>query len=45
MNNQQKLEYAKLRANGAALFGRDEEEANRWKRAVREIEADIKEEE
>ena len=41
----EKLEYAKLRADGAALFARDEKESKQWQQAVKEIEAEIKKKE
>ena len=43
MKLQDKLEYAQLRANGAALFGRDKQEATQWYKAAKELEAEIKE--
>lgn len=38
MNRDEKIEYARLRADGARLFNQDLNEATEWQDAVRELE-------
>ena len=40
MSIKDKIEYARLRSVGAAVFGQDEQEANKWIKAIEELEAD-----
>ena len=42
MNQQEKLDYAKARREGATLFGQDAIESNQWDRAVKELEQEIR---
>ena len=41
MNTQEKIEYAKLRQQGASLFEGDEQESNKWSEAVAELEKQL----
>ena len=38
MTIDEKIQYAYLRSQGAALFGKDKEEALRWLKAMKELE-------